>query len=218
VDNAGNTATATIGGIDIDTVAPSVSIGGVEDGKEYTLGNVPTPKASATDGTSGLAAPATGTLTGGANGVGTFTYTATATDKAGNVGTAKVTYTVVYGFGETLFLQPVNDTAHQTGVATSVFNAGQNIPMKFQLRNAAGQAITAATAPKWLTPVKGGATSAAVNATAYVESVTTGGTYALNGTQYQYNWKTEKSQAGYYWRVGVALDDGKTYYVTIALR
>ena len=43
-------------------------------------------------------------------------------------------------------------------------------------------------------------------------------TYALNGTQYHYNWKTEKSQAGYYWRVGVALDDGKTYYVNIALR
>ncbi|WP_420183590.1 OmpL47-type beta-barrel domain-containing protein [Knoellia sp. CPCC 206435] len=218
VDNAGNKGTTTVGGINVDTVAPIVSIGGVTNGAQYTIGNVPIPTASATDATSGLAAPAAGTVTGGTNGVGSFTYTVTATDKAGNTSTATVSYTVVYGFGTTLFLQPVNDTAHQTGVATSVFNAGQTIPMKFELRNAAGQVIQAATAPKWHTPVKGGATSAAVNEAAYTATPTVGGTYALSGTQYQYNWKTEKSMSGYYWRVGVALDDGKTYYVNIALR
>jgi hypothetical protein len=219
VDNAGNSSTTTVSGINVDTVAPVVTIGGVTNGAQYTIGGVPTPTASATDATSGLAGPATGTRTGGTtNGVGTFTYTATATDKAGNTGTATVTYTVVYGFGTTLFLQPVNDTAHQTGVATSVFNAGQTIPMKFELRNAAGQVIQSATAPRWLTPVKGSATNAAVNEAAYTATATTGGTYVLNGTQYQYNWKTEKSMSGSYWRVGVALDDGKTYYVNIALR
>ncbi|KRE43667.1 OmpL47-type beta-barrel domain-containing protein [Knoellia sp. Soil729] len=219
VDNAGNKGTTTIGGINVDTVAPSVTIGGVKDGAQYTVGAVPIATASATDATSGLAGPATGTRTGGtSNGVGAFTYTATATDKAGNVGTAKVAYTVVYGFGTTLFLQPVNDTAHQTGVATSVFNAGQTIPMKFELRNGAGQVITAATAPKWLAPVKGSTTNAAVNESVYTDTPTVGGTYALNGTQYQYNWKTDKAMAGSYWRVGVTLDDGQTYYVNIALR
>ncbi len=219
VDSAGNKGTTTVGGINVDTVAPSVTIGGINDGAVYTIGAVPTATASATDGTSGLAAPATGTRTGGtANGVGTFTYTATATDKAGNVGTAKATYTVKYGYGTTLFLQPVNDTAHQTGVATSVFNAGQTIPMKFQLRNAAGQVIQAGSAPKWLVPVKGSTTTAAVNEAAYTAAETVGGTYNWDGTQYHYNWKTGKTMAGSYWRVGVALDDGQTYYVNIALR
>lgn len=219
VDRAGNKAETTVGGISIDTVAPVVTIGGVTDGATYTLGAVPTVIASATDATSGLAAPASGSRTGGtANGVGTFTYTATATDKAGNVGTATVTYKVVYGYGTTLFLQPVNDTAHQTGLSTSVFNAGQTIPMKFQLKNAAGQVVQAGSAPKWLTPVKGGTTSAAVNESAYTSTETVGGAYTWDGTQYQYNWKTDKSMVGSYWRVGVSLDDGQTYFVNIGLR
>ncbi|WP_157695462.1 OmpL47-type beta-barrel domain-containing protein [Nakamurella panacisegetis] len=219
VDNAGNKGTTTVGSINVDTVAPSVTVGGVKDGAVYTVGAVPTATASATDGTSGLAAPATGSRTGGtANGVGTFTYTATATDKAGNAGTATVTYTVVYGYGSTLFLQPVNDTAHQTGLSTSVFNAGQTIPMKFQLKNAAGTVIQAGSAPKWLNPVKGSAMTAAVNEMTYTATETVGGTYTWDGTQYQYNWKTDKTQAGSYWRVGVTLDDGQTYYVNIGLR
>jgi len=191
----------------------------VTDGATYTLGAVPAPSASASDATSKLDGSASGVRSGGTtNGVGTFTYTATATDKAGNVGTATVTYRVVYGFGTTLFLQPVNDTAHQTGVATRVFNAGQTIPMKFQLTHSSGQVVQTGSAPKWLTPVKGSATTAAVNESAYTDTPSVGGTYSWSPSQYQYNWKTEKSQAGSYWRVGVSLDDGQTYYVNIALR
>jgi hypothetical protein len=219
VDLAGNRGTTTVSGIKVDTVAPTVTIAGVQDGAVYTLGAVPTATASATDATSGLAGPVTGRTTGGtANGVGTFTYTATATDKAGHVGTATVTWTVRYGFGTTLFLQPVNDTAHQTGVATSIFKAGQTIPMKFQLRNAAGAVVTTGSAPRWLTPVQGSSTRAAVNESAYSASGDSGLTYRWDGTQYTYGWNTSASQAGSYWRVGVALDDGQTYYVNIGLR
>jgi hypothetical protein len=32
-----------------------------------------------------------------------------------------------------------------------------------------------------------------------------------------FNWGTAKNQANYYWRIGVALDDGQTY-VNIGLR
>jgi hypothetical protein len=221
VDNAGNKGTTTVSGINVDTVAPSVTIGGVKDGAVYTVGSVPAATASATDATSGLAAAATGTLTGGtANGIGSFTYTATATDKAGNVGTATVKYTVVYGYGTTLFLQPVNDTAHQTGVSTSVFKAGQTVPMKFQLKNSAGQVIQAGSAPQWLTPVKGSSMAAAVNESAYTTTGDTAGTYRWDSTgpQYIYNWNTSSTQAGSYWRVGVTLDDGQTYYVNVGLR
>jgi large repetitive protein len=221
VDNAGNRGTTTVSGINVDTVPPVVTIGGIKDGGVYTIGAVPTAVTSATDVTSGLAAAARGALSGGLpNGVGTFTYTATATDKAGNVGTAKATYKVVYGFGTTLFLQPVNDTAHQTGVSTSVFKAGQTVPMKFQLKNPAGQGIQAGTAPQWLTPVKGSSMAAAVNESAYATPGDTAGTYRWDSTgpQYIYNWNTDGAQAGSYWRVGVRLDDGQTYYVNIGLR
>ena len=219
VDNAGNKGTTTVGGLNVDTVAPGVTISGVKDGATYTLGAVPTATVSASDATSGLAAPARLTTSGGlANGVGTFTVTGTATDRAGNVGNATATYRVVYGYGSTLFLQPVNDTAHQTGLSTSVFNAGQAVPMKFQLRNAAGQVVQAGSAPTWLVPVKGSSTGAAVNESAYSATATAGSTYTWDGSQYAYTWKTDKSQAGSYWRVGVALDDGQTYYVNIGLR
>jgi hypothetical protein len=121
----------------------------------------------------------------------------------------------------TLFLQPGNDTAHQTGVSTSVFKAGQTVPMKFQLKNAAGQIIQAGSAPQWLTPVKGSSMAAAVNESAYTTTTAdTAGTYRWDSTgpQYIYNWNTSSTQAGNYWRVGVTLDDGQTYYVNIGLR
>jgi large repetitive protein len=208
-----------VGGINIDTVKPVVTIGGVKDGDVYVLGAVPTATATATDATSGLAGPATVATSGGRpNGVGTFVVTALAWDKAGNLGSASATYSVRYGYGTTLYLQPVNDTAHQTGVSTSVFNAGQTIPMKFQLKNATGTVIQAGTAPTWMAPVKGSSTSAAVNESAYTASATTGTTYSWDGAQYRYNWKTDKAQAGSYWRVGVTLDDGMTYFVNIGLR
>lgn len=219
VDNAGNKGTTTVTGIDVDTVAPVVSVAGVKDGATYTLGAVPAATVAASDATSGLAGPATLTTSGGlANGVGTFTVTGRATDRAGNVGTATATYRVVYGWGTTLFLQPVNDTAHQTGLSTSVFNAGQTVPMKLQLRDAAGQVVRTTTAPQWLVPVKGGSTGAAVNESAYAATATVGSSYTWDGSQYLYTWKTDKTQAGSYWRVGVALDDGQTYYVNVGLR
>ena len=40
--------------------------------------------------------------------------------------------------------------------------------------------------------------------------------YDTKAQQYQYNWKS--NGAGYYFRLGVALDDGQSYYVTIGLR
>jgi hypothetical protein len=218
-DYAGNTASATVAGINIDAVAPGVSIGGVKDGAIYTLGVVPTPTCTASDSLSGLAGPCATSLVGGtSNGVGTYTYTAKAIDKAGNTTTVTATYRVTYRWDG--FLQPVNDTAHHTGLATSIFKAGSTVPMKVQLKQADGTLVQATTAPVWLTPVKGSPTTAPVDESAYSTAVTGSATYAWDGTgqQYQYNWGTASAQAGYYWRVGVRLDDGQTYYVNIGLR
>ena len=57
-----------------------------------------------------------------------------------------------------------------------------------------------------------------VDETAYTASGDSGGTYRYDSTaqQYIYNWKT--GTGGNYWRIGVTLDDGQTYYVNIGLR
>ncbi|HEY6745037.1 MAG TPA: PxKF domain-containing protein [Mycobacteriales bacterium] len=96
--------------------------------------------------------------------------------------------------------------------------AGSTVPVKFALKTAAGTAVTAAAAPAWLTPVKGGPTSAPVDGTAPAATADSGSAYRADTTagQYVYNWKT--GTGGNYWRVGVGLDDGQTYSVTIGLR
>ena len=223
VDNAGNKGTTTVSGINVDTVAPVVSIGGVKDGAEYVIGAVPTPTASATDATSGLAAAATGTLSGGtANGVGSFTYTATATDKAGNTQTMTGSYAVRYRFDG--FLQPINDTGHVTTCGTScvvsVFKGGSTVPVKFQLKDAAGNIIQANAAPVWLGPAKGNATTAPIDEATFADPIDTTSTFRWDATdqQYHFNWGTPKTGAGFYWKIGVDLDDGSRYTVDVGLR
>ena len=215
-DVAGNGAAATVAGITIDNENPTVTSVNVANGS-YTLGAVPAPTCAATDSYSGVES-CTVTVTGGtANGVGTFSYTATATDSAGNTSAPVTgTYRVSYRFDG--FLQPINDTAHQSGT-TSVFKAGSTVPAKFQLKTADGTVVQAASAPVWLAPVKGSAMSAPVDEAAYAASADSGSTYRFDTTarQYHYNWKTPGG-GGNYWRIGVRLDDGQTYYVNIGLR
>jgi len=214
-DKAGNSATATVSEINIDKESPTITDVNVAGGF-YTLGAVPTAACTASDSFSGLAGPCTVTVTGGtASGVGTFTYTATATDKAGNKVTTTGTYKVVYRFDG--FLQPINDTAHQIGTSTSVFKAGSTIPVKFQLKKADGTLVQATT-PVWLTPVKGSSMSLPVDESVYAASADSGSTYRYDATaqQYIYNWKTVTG--GNYYRIGVSLDDGQTYYVNIGLK
>jgi len=214
-DVAGNVGTASVSGVNIDNENPTITKVNVANGF-YTLGTTPAPTCEAADSFSGLDTCKV-TVTGGtANGVGTFNYTAIATDKAGNAVSQSGTYKVVYRFDG--FLQPINDTAHQVGTATSVFKAGSTVPVKLQLKNAAGNAVQSTTAPSWLTPVKGGAMSLPVDETVQTVSADSGATFRYDATagQYIYNWKT--GTGGNYWQIGVKLDDGQTYFVTIGLR
>ena len=70
-----------------------------------------------------------------------------------------------------------------------------------------------------MTPVKGSSMSVPVDETAYSPTGDSGSDYRYDATamQYIYNWKTG-STGGNYWRIGVTLDDGQTYYVNIGLR
>src|SRR4029079_17702836 len=108
------------------------------------------------------------------NGVGDFTYAFTATDKAGNAASQSVTLHV--GYKWTGFLQPITNTAHDLGTA-SAFNAGQTVPVKFQLKNAGGAVVQASYMPVWLQPVDGGTTSTTATATSSTAPATVGGSF-----------------------------------------
>ena len=87
-DSLGASAQATVSAINIDLVAPTVTIKGVKKGKTYS--HKLKPKCAGTDALSGIASCTVTQKKKGSK----YTVTATATDKAGNVTTAKATYKV----------------------------------------------------------------------------------------------------------------------------
>ena len=217
-DKAGNEASATVRPINIDQAKPVfAAYAGMTS---YTVGQTvvePTCGTRASDALSGLASCAltsrTGSATTNPNGVGDRVYTFTATDKAGNTATQVVTLHIGYGWSG--FLQPVTNTAHDLGSA-STFKAGSTVPMKFVLKDASGAVRQAAYAPMWLAPVDLG-TTAAGTGLATGDAGTVGGSYKSDGGQYIYTWQTPKSGAGHYYRVGVQLDSGDVYTTLIKL-
>jgi hypothetical protein len=128
------------------------------------------------------------------------------------------TLRVMYGWDG--FLQPINDTAHQTGLQQSKFRLGQTIPAKFVIKDAAGTVVqqSAATAPRFSVSGNRGSCGTALEA----ESTTTVAPtsdllYSWTGGQYQYNWSTKGLTAGEY-RLWANLADGSTKsYVDICL-
>jgi hypothetical protein len=82
------TATATVSDLDIDLVKPTAKIKGVKKGKTYA--SKQKPKCKASDALSGLASCKVKQKKKGTK----YIVTATATDKAGNVTTVKLTYKV----------------------------------------------------------------------------------------------------------------------------
>jgi hypothetical protein len=136
-----------------------------------------------------------------------------------NITFVKGAFTITYKFAG--FLQPINYTAHQSTTSTDVstFKAGSTVPVRFQITDANGNVVQGAKA-EWLTPVKGSSTTQPVDEDFYSDPATTGTLYLYNsaGNHYHYNWNTKGQSAGFYYRIGVRLDDGQTYYVNISLR
>jgi len=193
-DNAGNPATtAVVSGINIDLTAPVVSVTGVTPGFSYTLGSVPAAGCNTTDALSGVATNATVALSGGqivgGGTVGLITANCTgATDKAANIGSKSVTYSVVFAW--TGFFQPVDNGNVFNGV-----KAGSAIPVKFSLGGNQGLSIFKSGYPK--------VGQVPCNSTAPVDeievTVTAGNsslTYDAVAGQYVYVWKTDKAWVG----------------------
>jgi hypothetical protein len=96
-DNAGNTASSEVTGINVDVTPPVVSVTGVTENALYTRDAVPMAGCTTSDTLSGVGTDATLTVTGGdGDDTGTFIATCSgALDKAGNPGIASsVTYEV----------------------------------------------------------------------------------------------------------------------------
>ena len=186
-DKAGNSATTSLGAINIDRTPPAVTIGGVTNGAVYLLHRVPTPTFSATDALSGLASSsATLTSPGTTSGAGKYIYTVTATDKAGNTTVATAIYYVVYRWGG--FSTPNQGDA---------FNAGSIIVVRFTLSDANNVDVS--------------------NASAYLlvdGTAVTGGTFVWNGSRYVYHFNSAGLRAGPH-VLQVNLDDGTVHQVMI---
>jgi hypothetical protein len=197
----------------VDTTAPSVMVNGVSNGATYTLGAVPVASCSTTDFASGVAIPATLSISGGtARGVGHFTATCSgAKDVAGNLAApVSASYDVHYAFNG--FLSPLTP-----GPSAGSFNAGRTLPLKWQLRNAQGRSIHARSAIL--------AVQAAANSTCQLGgegarfTVTSRGEDELEveDGMFHLNWNTKGLATGCY-SLLLSLDDGTTRSAVLRLR
>ncbi|WP_157438868.1 PxKF domain-containing protein [Aestuariimicrobium kwangyangense] len=223
-DKAGNTADDTVGGINIDLTAPSLNISGPASATSIdlcTAGALDRPSFAPSDALSGLATsndswsqPTTG------SGVGSYTYSAWATDKADNSTAESRNYTVRYGAAFGGFSQPINADG------TSRFKLGSTIPVKFQL-TCNGTPISTAVA-KLNVRFGAGTTDGGVNEAISTSAATSGNLFRFSDSQYIFNLSTK---AGYTnpgsstttaftagkWTLTVALDDGTTRSVVVEL-
>lgn len=216
-DPAGNCASGAMS-LSIDLTPPNISIAGVANDGVYEIGTVLTPSCTASDLLSGLDGDCSMAGASSNGQVGTQEYVATARDMAGNVATSVVRFTFAYPWAG--FLQPINDPSLSPESRTSVFRAGSTVPVKFKLTRLDGTVVTPLDAPQWTAPERGGPTTLPAEETAYADPATAGSSYRYDpaSEQWIFNWQTEREQGGYYWRLGVRLDDGMTHFVIVGLR
>ncbi|MFB9958154.1 PxKF domain-containing protein [Agromyces bracchium] len=201
VDRAGNTATATVSGIKIDLTKPTVGFA-AGFGTSHSFGEVPAaPACDASDALSGLASC---TVTGYGTTVGQHTLLATATDLAGNVATAELTYTVLaWNLGG--FYSPVD-----MGRTWNTVKGGSTVPLKFEVFSGSGELTATSVVDRFTaTPTTCPGADAPMDA---IEFTTTGGTalrYDATAGQFIQNWATPKKPGACY-TVTMTTDDGSS--------
>lgn len=198
-DVAGNTASDTVNGINIDTRAPVVSLSGGPAGNVY-FGSVPAaPTCNASDALSGLAGSCE--VTGYSTAVGTLTVTATAKDRAGNTSSDTLTYTVRVWTTKGYFAPvDMNDV-------WNTVKGGSTVPLKFELF-AGPTELTSTSAVASFKTNKVSCASGTGGEDA-IEIVSTGGTslrYDTTGGQFIQNWKSPTAAGSCYSATMTAAD------------
>jgi hypothetical protein len=138
----------------------------------------------------------------GTSTVGEHTFSVVATDLAGNVVTKTVKYFVHFGFLG--FFTPVDNQPTLNSV-----KAGNTVPLKWKLRNAAGGEITSLDVVLSVSSQTIKCPSSPVDAIEeVVQPALTPLRYDTSAMQYVYTWQTQKTWAGTCRRVFVAFTDG----------
>jgi hypothetical protein len=165
----------------------------VSNGGVYDFGSVPSAPTCSANDSSACA------VSGYSNLVGSHTLTGTATDVAGNIGTAQLSYQVK-AWTLNGFYQPVDmDVVTTTGTTTALNTVknGSTVPMKFNVLKGATQLTdnTNNAVVKSFTQQSVLCPSGAGVVTDEIEVTTTGGTslrYDATAGQWIQNWQTPK--------------------------
>ncbi len=203
-DLAGNSSADSDGlTVTIDTQAPSVAVTGYSNDQVFYTGGV-MPTVGCTPATSSPTVTAGGL---NSNGVGSVSYSCSATDLAGNTGSETRRYSVQYG-GKSGILQPINPDN------SSLFSRGRAVPIKFQL---AGDGANTAFATGFGTTAWGAPKATQVSCTNTAEALVTESVpsntpssvirYDATADQYIYNADFSTKSAGTCWKVTVHTDD-----------
>jgi hypothetical protein len=203
-DDAGNTGSGQVTGINVDATAPQAQItcpiNNVVKGSSTSAAWT----ASDEDGGSGLATPASGAVSLDTSSVGPHTvYAPTAYDNVGHSSPpSNCSYSVIYSWNG--FFQPIDNSG-----VLNVAKAGSAIPVKFSLSGDQGLGI-----------LTGSPTAAKVSCDAstpsdvieqLATSTTSGLKYDATADQYNYTWKTASSYAGTCQKLTVQLTDGTSH-------
>lgn len=208
-DNAGNTASDTQTGINIDKTAPTLNP--VVSPTPVLLNASATVVSNASDSLSGLASQSCAALV--TNSVGGKSVACSATDNAGNSASANASYSVIYNFRG--FLTPV-----QNAPALNQVKAGWIVPFSFNLGGNFGRNVITSTVSvpincSTLAP-QGSATATQQGSTSLQDAEQARSSWAVSSTLtsssrstlYIYLWRTDKAWKNTCRQFTLTLNDG----------
>jgi len=187
-DLAGNVEEDNSLDFTIDTTPPDITITLPAEGGQYGLNSTQLADYECTDEVSGVAEDScVGTVADGAqfdtSSVGYHSFQVDVMDVAGNPAQKIIQYNVYWD-------QWSNFTGNVSGTGTNVVNAGAVIPVKFSLGGDFGLGIFKAGSP---TSQQVNCSTHALMGSPAAATSPGGNAFTYDGTQYQFNWKTNAS-------------------------